>query len=109
MSWLLLALAILTEVAATMALRASDGLRRKVWALPIAVGYIAAFVLLGFALDAGMPVGIAYGTWAAIGIALTAVLAKVIFHEPLTRLMAVGILLLSLGVALVEVGAATGH
>lgn len=109
MSWLLLSGAIITEVAATMALRASDGLRQKIWAAPVFLGYLSAFVLLGFALDAGLPVGVAYGTWAAIGIALTAILARVIFREPLTRLMGVGIVLLSVGVALVEIGATVGR
>lgn len=109
MSWVFLAGAIVSEVAATMALRASEGFARKVWILPVVVGYVAAFVLLGFSLHAGMPVGIAYGTWAALGIASTVILARVIFGEPLTRRMSLGILLIVLGVIAVEIGASGAH
>lgn len=109
MSWVFLAGAIMSEVAATMALRASDGFRHKVWILPVAAGYLAAFILLGLSLHAGMPVGVAYGTWAALGIASTVILARLIFHEPLTGRMSLGILLIILGVAAVEIGAYGAH
>jgi len=108
-SWLFLALAILTEVAATLSLRASEGLKRKIWAAPIAIGYIAAFVCLGFSLHYGMPVAVAYGVWAATGIALTAVLSHVIFKEPLSRTMAIGIALIAVGVITVELGSSATH
>jgi small multidrug resistance pump len=52
-----------------------------------------------------MAVGVAYGVWAASGIALTAVIARVAFGEPLTRTMGAGIALVALGVLLVELGA----
>lgn len=105
MRWLFLSGAIAVEVTATLALRASDGFRRRRWIGPVAAGYVLAFVLLGLALRAGMAVGVAYGTWAAVGIASTAILARVIFGEPLTRTMGVGIALIAGGVFLVEVGA----
>ena len=105
MTWVYLIGAILAEVAATMALRASGGLTKKVWILPIAVGYVLAFVLLSLALAAGLALGVAYGIWAATGVALTAVLARFIFGEPLTRTMGAGILLISAGVLIVELGA----
>jgi small multidrug resistance pump len=109
MRWVLLVGAILSEVAATMSLRASDGLAKRVWILPVVAGYVVAFVLLSFALSAGLALGVAYGVWAASGVALTAVLARLIFHEPLTRTMAAGILLISAGVLLVELGAQAAH
>ncbi len=108
MRWLFLAGAIATEVSATLALRASRGLRRKRWIPVIAGGYVIAFTFLALSLDAGMPVGVAYGIWAAVGIALTAVLARVLFAEPLTRMMAAGIALIAVGVLVVELGA-SGH
>jgi small multidrug resistance pump len=104
MTWVYLAGAILAEVAATMALRASDGLARRVWILPIVVGYLLSFVLLSLGLAAGLALGVAYGIWSAVGVALTAVLARFVFREPLTRTMGLGILLISAGVLLVELG-----
>lgn len=104
MSWVWLFSSIVCEVAATLSLRASDGFRRRSWLIPVVAGYTIAFVLLGRALDAGMPVGVAYGLWTAIGIVLVAVLARAIWKDPLTRRMLVGIGFIIVGVALVELG-----
>lgn len=106
MTWLLLVLAIASEVTATLSLRASDGLRRRRWIPMIVVGYLAAFTLLGAILAMGMPVGVAYGIWAAAGVALTAVLGRVIFKDHFSALMAVGVALIVVGVGLIEFGGA---
>jgi small multidrug resistance pump len=105
--WWALAGAILIEVVATLSLRASDGFRRKVWIAPVVVGYLASFYLLWLSLSLGMPVGIAYGIWTACGVALVAVIARFLFQEPLTWVMALGIALIVAGVLTIEmVGAA---
>ncbi|MCF4122600.1 SMR family transporter [Antribacter sp. KLBMP9083] len=108
MMWLILAGAIVSEVTATLALRASEGLRKKVWIAPVAIAYAAAFGLLTLALSNGMPVGIAYGIWAASGVALTAVGARVFFGERLTVRMMIGIVLIAAGVFVIELSAG-GH
>jgi len=51
----------------------------------------------------GMPVGIAYGIWSACGVALIAVVARFLFQEPLTWVMALGIALIVAGVLTIEV------
>ncbi|GAA4704664.1 SMR family transporter [Promicromonospora umidemergens] len=105
MAWLFLTGAILFEVSATLALRvASTG--RKVWFIGVGVGYLVAFTMLVQTLANGMPLGVAYGIWAAAGVALTAVLSKILFGEPLTGLMGLGIILIVGGVLLIETGAA---
>ncbi|RUR01628.1 DMT family transporter [Labedella endophytica] len=105
MAWLFLVGAILTEVTATLSLRAAVGGRRRFYVV-VAVGYLSAFTLLSLSLGAGMPLGVAYGIWAAAGVALTAVASTLIFKEPFSVLMAIGIALIMGGVLLVEVGAA---
>jgi small multidrug resistance pump len=100
--WLALAGAILVEVFATLSLRASDGFRKKAWIAPIVVGYLLSFYLLYLSLGLGMPVGIAYGVWSACGVALVAVLARFLFAEPLTWMMALGIALIVGGVLTIE-------
>ena len=106
MAWLFLAGAIGFEVAGTLSLRmATHG--KKIWIIGVAVGYLAAFALLSLTLGAGMGLGVAYGIWAASGVALTAVLSKFLFDEPFTWIMAAGIALVVGGVLLVELGA--GH
>ncbi|ADX74592.1 cation/cationic drug transporter [Pseudarthrobacter phenanthrenivorans Sphe3] len=105
MMWLLLAGAIITEVTATLLLRvASTGKRR--WYVPVAVGYVLAFTLLTLTLDQGMSLGVAYGIWAAAGVALTAVGSRVFFKETITPVMMLGLGLIIGGVLLIELGAA---
>ncbi|MCX4391199.1 multidrug efflux SMR transporter [Micromonospora peucetia] len=109
MSWVFLAAAIAFEITATMALRASEGLRNKAWAPVVVGGYVTCFVFLSLALRNGMAVGVAYGIWAAAGIALTAIIARLVFRDPLTKVMMLGIGLIAAGVLLVELGAQTAH
>jgi small multidrug resistance pump len=105
MSWLWLILAIGSEVAATLSLRASAGFRKRLWLVPATGGYAIAFTCLGLSLQAGMQVGLAYGIWAAVGVALIAILARAIWKDPLSKKMALGIALIVAGVFLVELGA----
>ncbi|OBF93178.1 cation transporter [Mycobacterium sp. 852002-51152_SCH6134967] len=97
-----LAGAIVFEVFATLSLRASEGFRRKAWIAPIVLGYLASFYLLWLTLALGMPVGVAYGVWTACGVALVAVIARFVFTEPLTWVMALGIALVVGGVLTIE-------
>ena len=66
MMWLALVGAILSEVTATLSLRASEGLRKKPWVVPLAVFYPLAFVLLTVSLDAGMAIGVIVPTSLAL-------------------------------------------
>ena len=104
--WLALAGAIVVEVFATLSLRASDGFRRKAWIAPVVAGYLVCFYLLWVSLSLGMPVGIAYGVWTACGVALVAVIARYLFAEPLTWVMAAGIALIVAGVLTIEMAGA---
>lgn len=100
--WLLLAAAILTEVSATLSLKAA--LEQPGWYVPVVLGYIAAFTCLALAMRRGLALGVAYGIWGALGVALTAVLAMLIFAEPLTPTMMLGLGVIIAGVVLVELG-----
>ena len=104
MSWLFLSFSIVSEIIATLSLRASDGFRNKIWILPLVVFYGLAFFFLAVTISYGMPVAIAYGIWSAIGVALIAVLARIIWKEPLTPRMILGLVLIMAGVVLVELG-----
>lgn len=98
----MLGAAILVEVAATMSLRASQD--HAAWLIVVVSGYTAAFVLLTLVLRAGLSIGVAYGIWGALGTAGTAVLAAVIFGDPFTVPIVIGIGLIIAGVLLVELG-----
>lgn len=101
--WWALVGAIIIEVAATLALRASDGFRKKVWLVPVILGYVASFTMLSWSLSLGMPVGIAYGVWSACGLALVAVIARYLFAEPLTWIMVLGIAFIIAGVLTIDI------
>ena len=108
MSWLFLIGAIIFEVSGTLSLRmASSGKRR--WWVAVALGYIIAFTMLIFTLANGMALGVAYGIWAASGVALTAILSKIIFKEHLTLIMSIGILVVIGGVLMIELGSGATH
>lgn len=99
---MLLASAIVAEVAATLALRASQD--HAAWLMLVVLGYATAFAGLTLVLREGVAVGVAYGIWGASGTAFTAVLAAAIFGDPFTWPIAAGIGLIIAGVLFVEFG-----
>ncbi|MBB6121854.1 DMT family transporter [Nocardiopsis algeriensis] len=104
MAWLWLLGAIAFEVTATSALKLSEGFTKLVPSVVVAVGYIGAFVMLSQSLTRGMDLGVAYGVWAAVGIALVAVIGTVFFGESLTWVQVGGIALVIAGVMALEMG-----
>ena len=72
------------------------------------VAYLVSIVLLAIVLKT-LPVGIVYAIWSAVGIALVAVLGKVIFGDPVPPLAAVGMVLIVGGVVLVGFSGAKTH
>ena len=103
-AWPPLLLAIGLEVMATLSLRAAEGFTHPLWLIPVVIGYTASLWLLSVVLDRGMPVGVAYGIWSAIGVVLTAVLGTVLFGELLGPVQIVGVGVIVVGVMLVELG-----
>ncbi|MGO2815566.1 MAG: SMR family transporter, partial [Brevibacterium aurantiacum] len=61
-----------------------------------------AFTLLGLTLRLGLPIGVVYGTWAAFGVALVAVLGMVVFGDTLSIGAMIGIAIIIVGVVLTE-------
>lgn len=100
--WLFLAAAIALEVAGSLSLKGA--LTTPALYAMVAVGYMGAFGFLALTLRAGVPLGVAYGIWGASGVALTAGLSSLIYHEPLTPLMVAGIAVIIAGVLCVELG-----
>ncbi|MFJ4173651.1 DMT family transporter [Microbacterium sp. NPDC089696] len=103
-AWPPLLLAIALEVGATLSLRAAEGFAHPLWLIVVVIGYTSSLLLLSVVLDRGMPVGVAYGIWSAIGVVLTAVLGTVLFGELLGTVQIVGIGVIVVGVLLVELG-----
>jgi multidrug transporter EmrE-like cation transporter len=96
-SWLFLLIAILAEVAATSALKASAGFSRLGPSAVVVIGYGIAFYFLSLTLRT-IPVGVAYAVWSGLGIALVTGIAWVLFGQRLDAWGVVGIGLILSGV-----------
>ncbi|WP_442941476.1 DMT family transporter [Nocardia sp. NBC_00403] len=101
---LLLALAIASEVTATVSLKISDGFSKLVPSIIVVIGYGAAFYFLSQALKRGMAIGVAYGIWSAVGVAAIAIIGVLFLDERLTLVQIGGIGLVILGVLALELG-----
>ena len=108
MVWFWLIGAILSEVFATISLRFSEGFSRLLPSVFVVVGYCVAFFALSQALIRGLPIGVAYGTWAALGVTLVAIIGAVFLGETLTAVQIGGLVLVVGGVLALELGAAHG-
>ncbi|KLJ01275.1 SMR family transporter [Streptomyces albidoflavus] len=106
MTWVLLACAILAEVTATISLRLSEGFSKIAPSVVVVVGYVTAFTLLALVLKRGMAIGIAYGIWAAAGVALVALIGAAFLGDSLTPIQYGGLVLVAAGVVALEAGGA---
>ncbi|APE34259.1 QacE family quaternary ammonium compound efflux SMR transporter [Nocardia mangyaensis] len=106
MTLLFLALAIATEVTATVSLKLSEGFTKLVPSIVVVLGYGAAFFFLSQALKRGMAIGVAYGIWSAVGVAAIATIGVLFLGERLTLIQVGGIGLVILGVLALELGGA---
>jgi small multidrug resistance pump len=102
--WIWLAAAIIAEVTGTIALRLSEGFSRLVPSIVVILGYGVAFVALSQALVRGMPVGVAYGVWSALGVTLVALIGALFLGESLSWVQIGWIALVIAGVLALELG-----
>ena len=102
MTFVYLVLAIVAEVIATSALKASVGFTRPLPSVVVVVGYGLAFYLLSLVLRT-LPVGVAYAIWAGLGIVLVTLVGIVVFGEKPDLPAVLGISLIVAGVVLLQV------
>ncbi len=100
--YLALAFAILAEVIATSALKATHSFTRLIPSTITVVGYAAAFYCLSLAIKT-IPVGIAYGIWSGLGIVLISMAAYVLYQQSLSPQQMLGLALIVAGVVVVNV------
>ena len=98
---LTLALAILAEVAATSALKASDSFTRLWPSLLTVAGYALAFYCMALTLRE-VPVGVVYAIWSGAGIVLIAAIGWAVFGERLDAAAIVGMALIVAGVLVIN-------
>ncbi|WP_181423478.1 DMT family transporter [Halomonas heilongjiangensis] len=102
MAFVFLALAIVAEVVATSALKASDGFTRLWPSVTVVIGYGLAFYLLALVLRS-VPVGIAYAFWAGLGIVLVTLVGLVVYGERPDLPALLGLAMIVGGVVVIQV------
>ncbi|WP_408498809.1 DMT family transporter [Paraburkholderia xenovorans] len=97
----LLAIAIVAEVIATSAMRASEGFSRLLPAVVVVIGYGIAFYCLSLTLKT-IPVGIVYAVWSGAGIVLITLVAVVMYKQVPDLPAIIGLGLIIAGVAVLN-------
>ena len=100
--WMLLGLAILSEVVATSFLKSTEGFTKLVPSVIVIVGYCAAFYFLSMTLDT-IPIGIAYAVWSGVGVAGIALVSVLFLDQRLDAAALIGMGLIVAGVVVLRV------
>lgn len=103
-----LALAIVSEVVGTTALKLSDGFTRLPWGGVVVVGYGLSFYAMAIALRS-IPLGVVYAVWSGVGTAAIVLIGFVLFREVLDAVKLGGIALIIVGVVLLNGSATAAH
>lgn len=98
--WLLGA-AIVAEVIATSALKASESFSKPGPAVIVVIGYAISFYLLAMVLKS-LPVGITYAIWSGAGIVLVTLIGWVLYKQVLDTPALIGIGLIMAGVLVIN-------
>ena len=93
--------AVLSEVIATTSLKFSEGFTKFLPSVIVVAGYGLSFYLLSLSLKV-MPIGIAYALWSGIGIILTVIAGRMIWHETLDWARVTGIGLILIGILIIN-------
>jgi small multidrug resistance pump len=101
MQWIYLAIAIVSEVIATSALKSVEGFTRLVPSMIVVVGYASAFYFLSLTLRT-IPLGVAYALWSGVGVVLVALVGWVVYHQSLDAAAFIGIALIIAGVVVLN-------
>lgn len=105
-AYLLLALAIIAEVFATIALKSADGFSKLGPSIVVVVGYVISFGALGYALKLGLPLNVGYAIWSAVGTSIVAIAGVMLYKEKLGVYGFIGIALIILGVVFLHINPA---
>lgn len=101
MKWFFLALAIISEIIGTTALKMSNGFTKVTPSIIVVICYCSAFFFLSLTLKY-IPVGIAYAIWSGIGIVVISLIGFWGFNQKLDLPAIVGIILIVTGVIVIN-------
>ena len=109
MSYFYLFIAIVGEILGTNLLKLSDGFTKPIPTVSALLSYGVCFYFLSLAMQK-IPLGIAYATWSAVGLVLTASIAVMIFQKKQLNVYSIiGLILIIIGVVMVNLLGNAGH
>ena len=108
MSYLFLTIAIIAEVIATSALKASQGFSVSMPSIITILGYAVALFFLSLTLKT-IPVGIAYAIWSGAGIVLISTVGWIFFKQHLDLAAIIGLGLMLAGIIVINVFSNSTH
>lgn len=103
-----LAIAIVAEVIATSALKASDGFSKTLPSVVTSVGYAIAFYCMSQSMKT-IPVGLSYAIWSGVGIVLITAIAWVMFKQRLDAPALIGMGMILAGVLVINLFSKSAH
>ena len=95
-NWFFLICAVVCEVVATLALKASNEFTKLFPSLIVASGYIASFYFLSMTLRT-IPIGIAYAIWSGLGVTLITLIGWIYYGQSLDKVALLGMGLIVIG------------
>lgn len=102
-SWIYLFVAIVLELVGTTSLKLSDGFTVIPFVISCVVAYTICFAVFTLCLE-HMSLGLAYGIWGGLGTVGTIIIGMIVWHEPFTLLMGLGVICVIIGTALMSFG-----
>ena len=102
MNWIYLSIAIVSEVIATSALKATNGFTRFAPSVAVVLGYASAFYFLSLTIRT-IPIGVTYAVWSGVGIVLVAIIGWLLYGQKLDAPAILGMALIIVGVVVLNV------
>ena len=101
MAYLYLALAIVAEVIATSALKASAEFTKLLPSAIVIIGYCVAFYMMTLAIRT-IPIGVTYAIWSGVGIVLISSVGAIFYKQTLDAPAMIGMGLIIAGVVVIH-------
>lgn len=106
-NYLFLAAAIIFETIGTSFLKKTEQFSKVLPTLIFIIAMATSFYLLSFALK-GIPIGIAYAIWSAVGIILISLVGYFVYKQTLDFSAILGIVFIVIGVVIINLFSKSG-
>ncbi|MBA3721084.1 MAG: multidrug efflux SMR transporter [Parachlamydiaceae bacterium] len=108
MIYILLFLAIVSEVIGTFALKLSQGFTKLYPSITVVIAYVLSFWLMGLTLKI-LPVSVVYAVWSGLGIVGIVLIGVFLFNETFGIWHFFGITLILIGIVILNLVTTNGH